>query len=364
MCAKPSAEQQMSEGRKPDLLEVMRQAGIEIGRKAKRQNVMMRCPFHNDRGRPNMSVGPNSGLWHCFRCGRGGDVYDFQGYLVYGDAWNNRDSQQFKEVLQRLGKLQVPQVKIRPPAPPKELSSEIVQVLALASRVYHLALLGKAREEARAYLDGRRIDMRAVRHFRLGLAAPGALLGALAGYPPRLRKAAEVAGLYIRNDEGVARELLSGRIVFPDIDRHGRVLHMVGRSLDADAFIRYLSLSGLPKTIWGLADVKQSKPVILTESIIDAVNLRQMGFQGVAVNGTGIANHLLPKLRKVRGLFILGQNDEAGLEAVQRWLEKLPNASLLKSSFGPGDKDLNDRVCQVGLAQTREQIDFLLKVRS
>ena len=147
--------------------------------------------------------------------------------------------------------------------------------------------------------------MKAVRRFRLGLASPGALLGALAGYPPRLREAAEVAGLYIRNDEGTARELLSGRIAFPDIDRHGRVLHMVGRSLEADAFIRYLSLSGLPKTIWGLADVKPGKPVILTESIIDAVNLRQMGFQGVAFIGTGFASHLLPKLLKVRVLFIL-----------------------------------------------------------
>ncbi|MGA9531513.1 MAG: CHC2 zinc finger domain-containing protein [Anaerolineales bacterium] len=279
---------------------------------------MARCPFHNDRGRPNMSVSPNSGLWRCFRCGRGGDVYDFQGHLVYGDAWKNRDPQQFKEILQRLGKLQVPQVKIRPPVPPKELSSEIVQVLALASRVYHLALLSKVGEEARGYLEGRRIDMKAVRRFRLGLASSGALLGALAGYPPRLREAAEIARLYIRNDEGATRELLAERIVFPDIDRRDRVLHMVGRSLDSSAFLRYLSLSGLPKTIWGLEDAKRSKPVILTERIIDAVNLRQMGFQGVAVNGTGIASHLLPKLRKVRGLFILGQNDEEGLDAVQR----------------------------------------------
>jgi DNA primase len=341
---------------KPDLRQVMLLAGVNLTGEMRRKNMMARCPFHNDRGRPNMSVSPDNGLWHCFRCGRGGDVYDFQGYLVYGDAWNNRDPQQFKGVLQQLGKLQVPQIKVRPPAPPKELSSEIVQVLALASRVYHLALLGKAGEEARIYLEGRRIDMKAVRRFRLGFAAPGALLGALAGYPPRLRDAAEVAGLYLRNDEGVVRELLAGRIVFPDIDRRGRVLHMVGRSLEADAFIRYLSLSGLPKTIWGLANVKQSKPVILTESIIDVVNLRQLGFQGIAVNGTGIASHLLPKLRKVRGLFILGQNDGAGADAVNRWLEKLSNALLLQYPFNDGEKDLNDQVKHKGLNSTRRAI--------
>lgn len=345
---------------KPDLRQVMHLAGVELPSETDRKSAMARCPFHNDQGRPNMSVSPISGLWHCFRCGRGGDVYDFQGHLVYGDAWNNRDPQQFKDVSQRLDVLQVPQVKIRPPAPPMELTREIIQVLGLASRVYQLALLGEAGEVARRYLDGRRIDMEAVRRFRIGLALPGALLGALAGYPPRLCEAAVVAGLYIRNDEGAARELLSGRIVFPDIDRRGRVLHMVGRSLKADAFIRYLSLSGLPKTIWGLADVKRGDPVILTESIIDAVNLRQMGFQGVAVNGTGIASHLLPKLRKVRHLFILGQNDDAGVEAVQRWAEKLPNARLLDHRYRAGEKDLNDQVREKGLnsiaADTRESL--------
>jgi DNA primase len=347
----------MTDERKPDLLAVMRQAGVEVGGGERRSNLMVRCPFHNDGGRPNMSVSPNSGLWHCFRCGRGGDVYDFQGHLVYGDAWNNRDRQQFKVVLQRLDRLEVPRVKIRPPAPPKDLSSEIIHMLALASRVYHLALLGKAGETARSYLEGRMIDMAAIRRFRLGYALPGALKAAMSGYPPRLRKAAEVAGLYIRTDDRSPRELLAERIVFPDIDRRGRVLHMVGRSLNVDAFIRYLSLSGLPKTIWGLADIKQSKPVVLTESIIDAVNLRQMGFQGVAVNGTGIASHLLPKLRQVRRLFILGQHDQAGVDAVRRWLEKLPNSGELEFHYRQGEKDLNDRVDRMGLAHTRLCLD-------
>jgi DNA primase len=346
----------MTGEQKPDLLVVLKRAGIKVDRGERRENLTIHCPFHNDRGRPNMSVSPDSGLWHCFRCGRGGDVYDLQGHLVYGDAWNNRDQTMFKDVLQRLGRLDVPQVKVRPPVPPRELSSEIIQVLALASRVYHLALLGEAGWRARDYLESREIDMAAIRRFRLGYAAPGALLGALAGYPPRSRKAAEVAGLYIRSEAGAPRELLAARIVFPDIDRRARVLHMVGRSLEKEAFVRYLSLSGLPKTVWGLANVERGQPVILTESIIDAVNLRQMGFQGVAVNGTGIAGHLVPRLLKERQLFILRQNDEAGVEAAERWLEKLPKARLLEHPYKEGEKDLNDQVVKGGLKQTGEMV--------
>ncbi len=35
-----------------------------------------RCPFHSDR-RPSLSVTPEKRLWHCFGCGRGGDVFNF-----------------------------------------------------------------------------------------------------------------------------------------------------------------------------------------------------------------------------------------------------------------------------------------------
>lgn len=36
-----------------------------------------RCPFHDDQGRPNLSVLPDRQLWHCWVCGVGGDIIDF-----------------------------------------------------------------------------------------------------------------------------------------------------------------------------------------------------------------------------------------------------------------------------------------------
>jgi hypothetical protein len=104
---------------------------------------------------------------------------------------------------------------------------------------------------------------------------------------------AEEAGLFHER-----HEWLQGRIVFPDLNRSGAVLHMIGRAPKRDAALRYLSLPGLPKTIWGLANLRRSQPVILTESIIDAVNLRQMGFQGMAVGGTSLAAHLAEQLNR------------------------------------------------------------------
>jgi DNA primase len=36
-----------------------------------------RCPFHLDRGRPNLYVYPGSASWYCYRCAMGGDVIRF-----------------------------------------------------------------------------------------------------------------------------------------------------------------------------------------------------------------------------------------------------------------------------------------------
>jgi len=342
--------------RKPDLAEVMEQAGVEMPVRGDRANVMVRCPFHNDTGRPNMSISLHAGLFHCFRCSCGGDVYDFEGLLIYGDAWNNRDPEMFKEVLRRLEVLDVPLVDVKPPPPPKELTRGIAQVLALAHRVYHLSLMSETGVGARKYLRSRQIDVTAMRRFRIGYASQGALVRALAGYPPELRQGAEVAGLFVRNDRDEPREWLIRRIVFPDVLRNGTVRHMIGRSMERSAFLKYLSLAGLPKTIWGLGDVSKNKPVILTESIIDAVNLRQMGLQGAAVNGTGIAGYLLPGLRKVPVLVFLPQNDPAGREAVARWKEKLPKARTLEHTFSEAEKDLNDQVVACGMERTAELV--------
>ncbi len=76
---------------KPDLLYVMQQAGVDVSRATGRKSLTVRCPFHADRGRPNLAVWPETGRWRCFRCDVGGDVFDFVGMLIYGMSWNARE---------------------------------------------------------------------------------------------------------------------------------------------------------------------------------------------------------------------------------------------------------------------------------
>ena len=40
------------------------------------RSVMAVCPFHQEKT-PSMSVDPARGLYHCFGCGKGGDLFQF-----------------------------------------------------------------------------------------------------------------------------------------------------------------------------------------------------------------------------------------------------------------------------------------------
>ena len=339
---------------KPDLLMTLETAGVVLPKNTARPFFVF-CPFHDDRKNANMRVDPDLGVFYCHACGSGGDAISFIGLQLYGDSFNNRNPEMFKAVIDRVEEKKIPRVEYRPPRRPKELNQEIIQVLTLAARVYHLALMGKAGKNAKQYLEERHIDLSAMRRYRLGYAAPGALIGAFAGYPPSLRNAAEEAGLFIRDSKGKLRELLLRRIIFPDLMRNGSVQHMVGRSRDPNTRVshKYFSLSGLPKTIWGLARANKREPVILTESTPDAVSLLQMGFQGTAVGGTGIASYLTKELKRVPDLILLPQNDERGREAIRSWKELLPHARVLEEHpYRDDEKDINEQVKNYGLPET------------
>ena len=52
-------------------------AGYGIALRSSGRTLIGRCPFHEDRGRPNLVVYPETQSWFCFRCDVGGDVISF-----------------------------------------------------------------------------------------------------------------------------------------------------------------------------------------------------------------------------------------------------------------------------------------------
>ena len=57
-----------------DIVSVITSYGIALEKKG--SSHMGLCPFHEDKN-PSLSVDQSKGLFHCFGCGAGGDVFDF-----------------------------------------------------------------------------------------------------------------------------------------------------------------------------------------------------------------------------------------------------------------------------------------------
>ena len=273
------------------------------------------CPFHKEKD-PSFTVWPGGG-WYCFGCNEGGDVISFV------MAMENVD---FPEACRILGggslpELTTPPPKVEVPVETVELGRTERQALGLAQRVYHARLWSLPTDHpARQYLAQRKIDPDMIRRFGLGWCSGQDLIPAL----QFLRMDRQVfldTGL-LGEKAGRLQEFLRERIVIPERDPRGMVLHMVGRAID-DRGLRYLSLPGLPKPLYGLSSIQRQKPVVVVEGIFCRFSLERCGVQSVAIMGTALRRQA-SALKTIPDLTFVPQNDEVDDRGptAKEWLEE------------------------------------------
>src|SRR6516164_3628535 len=123
------------------------------------------CPFHNEKT-PSFTVSEEKGFFHCFGCGAHGDVIGFAmqtGNLSFPEA---------VELLARQAGLEVPR-QSREEREKAERQATAQSAVEAACSFYEETLHGPLGRDARKYLEGRGLDVAAVRRFRLGYAPDG-----------------------------------------------------------------------------------------------------------------------------------------------------------------------------------------------
>src|SRR6185437_794787 len=163
-----------------------------------------RCPFHVDRGRPNLHVYTDSGSWYCFRCAVGGDAIHFVERI---------EGIGFRAAVARLtdggrpGAGKVPRVQPVPKRPPViRLGTAERACLAAAVELYHSRLLDEP--AALAYVAGRGLERETIERCRVGYAAGDELVDYLRWRRLPVRAARRVGLL---DHDG--RDFLAGRVV-------------------------------------------------------------------------------------------------------------------------------------------------------
>jgi DNA primase len=283
-----------------------------------------RCPFHEERT-PSFSVNPVDKLYHCFGCGKGGDVISFVRETESVDFVGAVEwlAQRFRVTLEY--EESSPQIEAA-----RQRRDRLYALLDQATAFYERHLWESAAgEPVRAYLASRRLGAEVCREFRLGL-SPGNGLAVKAQEKGFTRDELRAAGL--TNARG--NDYFPPRLMFPLADARGRVVGFQARKLHEDDPLRGKYVN-TPETelfhksalLYGLhlartAIAKQERAVVV-EGNTDVIALRQAGFEAtVASMGTALTERQLKELQRLtRRIYLCFDSDAAGEEATLRGME-------------------------------------------
>jgi DNA primase len=281
------------------------------------------CPFHNERT-PSFYVSPAKQFFHCFGCGAHGSAVKFlMDYerLEFPDA--------VEELAQTVG-LTVPREGGRDAAP-REDKTDLYALLDAAALWYEGELPRNA--DAQAYCRKRGLDAETIKRFRLGWAPAGydGVIKALGNTPRRMELLNE-AGMVASSERGSKYDRFRERLMFPILDRRGRVIAFGGRVLSSEQSPKYLNSPETPlfhkgRELFALWQVKQANAnlvrIVVVEGYMDVIALHQAGLPiAVATLGTATTpEHTEVLFRAAPDVVFCFDGDRAGRAAAWKALE-------------------------------------------
>ena len=315
------------------LADIVDIVGDYVRLKKRGSNFVGLCPFHTEKT-PSFNVNPSIGIFKCFGCGEGGDVFSFVSRV---------EGLGFPETVRLLAD-RVGVVLPEDEGPGEEASENesIYHALRFAARFFFQALSGDDAEEARAILKQRGITPESVKTFGIGFAPDGwENLLADARKAPIDEDILEKAGLIIgRKDGSGYYDRYRYRLIFPIFSHVGKVLGFGGRIIREDDEPKYINSPETPvynksRVLYGLYHAKNAirslEEAVLVEGYTDVVSLYQAGVKHVvASSGTALTPDQVSALaRYAKTIVLLYDADKAGLRAALRGIDLILKSGLI-----------------------------------
>ena len=289
------------------------------------------CPFHDEKT-PSFSVNPERQIFHCFGCGKGGNVFTFlmeHEHVSFVEA--------VRHVAGRLN-IAIPETYRE-----REASSEaesLARVTLFAARFFHDRLMNSGRHSiVRQYTTKRGLSDETIKSFGLGY-APDSWNDLLnAARKQDIDTALLVRAGLAKTGEQRTYDAFRNRLVFPIQSPSGRVVGFGGRALSDEDQPKYLNSPESPiyrksQVLYGLYQardaLRQQGRVLVVEGYMDLLGLHEQGIHGaVALCGTALTREQARLLARYgQQAFLVYDSDQAGVRATWRAIEPLVEAGL------------------------------------
>lgn len=328
-----------------EAIDIVQIVGEYVRLKKKGRDQWACCPFHTEKS-PSFKVSTDRQLFHCFGCGKGGNVFTF---LM------EHEGMSFVEAVRHLAD--------RAGVPIRETRSDHrrdeMERLNYAHEVaveYYQQLLNdpKYKVVLDNYLMNKRgMNLESIQEFKLGLS--GESWDGLLTYAARKDiKPEEMtrAGLTGRSEQrGTYYDRFRQRLMIPIYNLSNKPIAFGGRTLKKGEPAKYINSPETPlysksRVLYGLNfardHIRKSNSVYVVEGYFDVISLFQHGIKNVvASSGTAFTSqqaHLLARFAEQVYLFF--DADSAGRQAALRSVDSLYDAGLeVKVISAPAGED-------------------------
>lgn len=341
------------------------------------QNHFAHCPFHEDKT-PSFSVSEKKQIYHCFSCGRGGNVFGFL-QEVEGISFPESVVKTAELIHYDLDENLKNQVTHSGP----KVDSRRGQLLAIHEKAndfyHHILMTTQLGEKAREYLINRGMTDDLLKEFQIGFSPPKR--NALHLYLDNQEEGQldesilRATGIFSEPREGQEEQFLdrfANRIVFPIRDPQGNTVAFSGRIFEenTDPNFRTAKYMNSPETELfnkrrvlfnydkARASIRREGEVLLFEGFMDVISSWQVGVKnGIASMGTSLTNEQVATLDRVTDKVVIAYDgDQAGLEATKRAADYFADEthfSVEIASF-PENLDPDDYIKEKGIESYKE----------